>query len=561
MADQYAVVPAQSGPFAPQVSVVPADGDPFMSVQPVAPHDAFFSSDVADPYASAPHEVLTPGQREGFRDAWQTFGAPIASAVTAPGDIMAGKLGMDDPRFADSAMTAAGLVTTGGMPFSEEGALGSAGGKINWDRKTVGRGSPLAPGTSVIDVPVGALDSAFKQHADGYYIDKPKPQVMDHAMSGQPMSLPEVGAVDGRIGFQNGRNRFAAARDAGETIIPVAVETGNVKDVLEALSHHTPATVQTPGNIVAYHGSPHDFEQFDLGKIGTGEGAQAYGHGLYFAQNEGVAKSYRDALSGSPGPANDVAKYWRTAAGDDKEKAVQMFTEFANGAQLKPHEIAETVKNIRDSGHMYQVGINADPEHFLDWDKPIGEQHPVVQEAMQKLGIGKLAEDPAATAQSIYRLKVAKYWTSAASGDRDAAVKMFGQFGQKEGLSPAEIGETSRYIANGSTSPEVSLTAPKRGEQAYKEVVGPDTSHEAHAAAVQQMKDAGIPGIRYKDAGSRNWTPDENATHNYVVFDPKNIAILKKYGLAGLGLGAAGLAGSAGGSQPASAAPYIPGKP
>ena len=37
--------------------------------------------------------------------------------------------------------------------------------------------------------------------------------------------------------------------------------------------------------IKAYHGSPYDFERFDMSKIGTGEGAQAYGHGLYFAEN------------------------------------------------------------------------------------------------------------------------------------------------------------------------------------------------------------------------------------------------------------------------------------
>ena len=42
--------------------------------------------------------------------------------------------------------------------------------------------------------------------------------------------------------------------------------------------------------IRAFHGSPHDFDKFDVSKIGTGEGAQAYGHGLYFAENEGVAK-------------------------------------------------------------------------------------------------------------------------------------------------------------------------------------------------------------------------------------------------------------------------------
>src|SRR5262245_50888468 len=46
-----------------------------------------------------------------------------------------------------------------------------------------------------------------------------------------------------------------------------------------------------PG-IRAYHGSPYDFERFDLSKIGTGEGAQAYGHGLYFAENPATAQSY-----------------------------------------------------------------------------------------------------------------------------------------------------------------------------------------------------------------------------------------------------------------------------
>jgi hypothetical protein len=49
--------------------------------------------------------------------------------------------------------------------------------------------------------------------------------------------------------------------------------------------------------IRAYHGSPHSFDQFSLDKIGTGEGAQAYGHGLYFAGSEDVARWYRDALA------------------------------------------------------------------------------------------------------------------------------------------------------------------------------------------------------------------------------------------------------------------------
>jgi len=51
---------------------------------------------------------------------------------------------------------------------------------------------------------------------------------------------------------------------------------------------------EAPKYIRAYHGSPHDFDRFDASKIGTGEGAQKYAYGLYFAGKEGVARSYRD---------------------------------------------------------------------------------------------------------------------------------------------------------------------------------------------------------------------------------------------------------------------------
>lgn len=47
----------------------------------------------------------------------------------------------------------------------------------------------------------------------------------------------------------------------------------------------------------AYHGSPYTFDHFDLGAIGTGEGAQGHGWGLYFAQDKQIAKSYKDTLS------------------------------------------------------------------------------------------------------------------------------------------------------------------------------------------------------------------------------------------------------------------------
>jgi hypothetical protein len=50
--------------------------------------------------------------------------------------------------------------------------------------------------------------------------------------------------------------------------------------------------------VKAYHGSPHTFEQFSLEKIGTGEGAQAFGWGLYFTDSKGIADFYAKELAG-----------------------------------------------------------------------------------------------------------------------------------------------------------------------------------------------------------------------------------------------------------------------
>ena len=51
------------------------------------------------------------------------------------------------------------------------------------------------------------------------------------------------------------------------------------------------------------------------------------------------------------------------------------------------------------------------------------------------------------------------------------------------------------------------------------------------AAAAQRLQQAGIPGIKYLDQGSRG---AGQGSHNYVVFDANTIDILRKYGIAGL---------------------------
>ena len=154
------------------------------------------------------------------------------------------------------------------------------------------------------------------------------------------------------------------------------------------------------GPIRAYHSSPHDFDKFDLSKIGTGEGAQVYGHGLYFAENPAVSGQggqYWNQFKGralGEDPAAHKAMEYLQSYGFDREKAAQMMRKSIEGD-------LEYAKSLTDQGAIsdfralqgdrqkalallasdkpvgprtYEVNINADPAHFLDWDKPLREQ-------------------------------------------------------------------------------------------------------------------------------------------------------------------------------------------
>jgi len=54
---------------------------------------------------------------------------------------------------------------------------------------------------------------------------------------------------------------------------------------------------ETKPGIIAFHGSGADFNEFKLSKIGTGEGNQAFGYGLYFTDSKDIAKFYKDTVT------------------------------------------------------------------------------------------------------------------------------------------------------------------------------------------------------------------------------------------------------------------------
>jgi hypothetical protein len=271
------------------------------------------------------------------------------------------------------------------------------------------------------------------------------------------------------------------------------------------------------GSIRAYHGSPYDFDRFDASKIGTGEGAQAYGYGMYFAGAEPTAKSYRDSLSGQlaadgqildrNAPHRDVATL--LAMGED-ESVLRKFAQMehdrlsdrlaklqerfnslggwesdatkgmpAQMAELRvrrdrhaerlaglDHYAGKTVGHNR--GHMYEVAIDAPEQTLLDWDAPISRQPKRIQ-------------------------------------------KVFGDFAMDQ---PGDGGRIYRDIAT------------RHGEAFDDDMTGVSANLEAS----KELLAEGVPGLRYLDGGSR---AAGQGTRNYVMFPgtEDSIRILRKYGL------------------------------
>lgn len=185
-----------------------------------------------------------------------------------------------------------------------------------------------------------------------------------------------------------------------------------------------------------WHGSPHIFEEFSLHAIGSGEGQQAYGWGLYFASRRAVAEHYRDALRGRMGVLqaltpdeertmftaavlerlSDAGRLNRTdiiKATVDAERAdVARLVERYEGelrearANGDPGLASNDIRSVLArqqrmlaawdrviasgyavaKGRLFRVDIPED-DVMLDWDAPASRQPAKVQEALKALGI------------------------------------------------------------------------------------------------------------------------------------------------------------------------------
>ena len=100
-----------------------------------------------------------------------------------------------------------------------------------------------------------------------------------------------------------------------------------------------------------YHGSPHKFDEFSLDAIGTGEGAQAHGWGLYFAGNKDVSEGYRQKLllNGSFGTKYDIKINGKPADTKIRSYILNNFSTGAiNNIIENPSSFKEEVKDYID---------------------------------------------------------------------------------------------------------------------------------------------------------------------------------------------------------------------
>ena len=261
----------------------------------------------------------------------------------------------------------------------------------------------------------------------------------------------------------------------------------------------TNAGLLSPG-IRAFHGSPHDFDRFSTGSIGTGEGNQAYGHGLYFAESEDVARNYRDSLTKlrkdgtTPAPKDSIADSFEKEYGlseyesfnnttlDDVIETIQddavetsadgngnVRYEFSDGSGYLITKDGKVTPSGEVAGRMYEVNIDADPKDLLDWDKPLLEQPALLS-------------------------------------------KIDDRYGDHE-IVLAQLGVDIRSNPTGMDLADALNM--RRGDSS-----GPP----------RLLQEIGIKGVKYADAFTRHKSPDKQSK-NFVIFDDRLIDISRKYGV------------------------------
>ena len=305
--------------------------------------------------------------------------------------------------------------------------------------------------------------------------------------------------------------------------------------------------------IRAYQGGPTAHNKYSDEFLGTGEGAQVYGSGHYFAEAEDTAKNYRELLARRqpPDPENNAAQDYIDAYWDPETTDKDAFEEeFMGDIVGKEHHLRDRTMTyeLRDGsflqydmntndfrsvgpkkGYMYEVMIDADPEELMDWDKKIIDQSDYVQQKLSDAGL----LDYGALQRYKNLLKKQRDLDEIRS-------KTGGVFTEAQGDRYMQLhNKLQDIMTEDLNNPNFPVKITSTGRRAYYSF-GPELSGEGVQREItRRAEEAGIKGIRYKDAYSRG---KEEGTSNFVVFNPEIIEIARRYGIA-LPLAGAVLAG------------------
>jgi hypothetical protein len=269
-----------------------------------------------------------------------------------------------------------------------------------------------------------------------------------------------------------------------------------------------------------YHGSPHKFEKFDSSKIGTGEGAQAYGHGIYVAESPEVASAYKNAGIGNID--------WQRATYGGKK--IQSLYDAAQKAQ-------DAAYRIKDPA-LSKAAISKANAELYYWESLLTGTHPYVaksnalaeegwpeMQAFVKSIDNKKFKNIDFPDTSLYKVdlpdeKIAKMldWDKPLSQQPANIQKWL-----KDPYNPYRKQLTALDVGGNEPSGNLIMNRLQQlMSEGKKSDAFTNAANYGAANASRELADYGIPGIRYLDADSR---AAGQGTSNFVVFPGEEDAL------------------------------------
>jgi hypothetical protein len=400
----------------------------------------------------------------------------------------------------------------------------------------------------------GAAVSPYLQGAQALFPPtNPYGQVVSNFLLGQaPQAAQQMAA-----GYPNVLFNTSNPLGGNRIVNPVALDMALALPVATAVKGAGALAKSAPlvGGITAWHGSPHlfpptplnDLGEFNAAKIGSGEGAQAYGMGHYTAEARGTGEGYQNRLSQGRPPSHEFKEITGHSLGEAGVKDLLPVTDLAgaNAARAKSQWLAQyTAQELLDfapvarqvttnpgAGHLYKVDIPDEQiARMLDWDKPLRQQPEEIRKILEKVAPSVKTVDTMSREELINTLQ---YIDRNGSYTDEMMINEFGRPATLDELrESAKMMDVDEYLAENMASDKHAT-----GQSVYKQLVakfggGANQSTAAgQAKASELLQKAGIPGVRYLDAGSRG---AGEGTSNFVVF-PGNenmMTILERNGQA-----------------------------